>query len=490
MTWKPRPKDIKSYLHFDADISESDLVAYVTDPTKVLKHPFFPLIRFYEKWEKFPKKGQPRKTKVRPLRYAARKDAAIFAYYRTVFSKYYEEELERRGISTVPIAYRKIRNFKNTGKCNIDFAKDAFDFIREIGDADVTVVDISSYFENLDHAKIRHTIELVLHRPLAPHEEAVLKALTNYCVVDRDAVYDRLGMFEKGRGTNRKEKRQRKIDKLRASRKRQMCTPNEFREKICGGDRSLPSLVQKNNATYGIPQGTPISDLIANIYLIDFDQQLHRWARKRGGMAFRYSDDIIVILPRVNGQPFDAAKIYLQDAIKRHGDRLKIQDKKVAIGRFIRTSPNSQVYTQIFGQASKNGLEYLGFEFDGTKVEIKDATLSNAWRKLKRRTYGWSKKFVKRYRARGDNWLKSNAQINFELRKIIRTVSFSEKDFRKWTFLQYIKRANRAFSGYNVSFHSQTKKYKSEAMSIMIKAFDKAVARHGYDACIRRNIPL
>jgi hypothetical protein len=490
MNWQPREKDIKTYLHFDASVPTKQLVQYVSNPKNVEKHRFFPLIRFHEKWTKFRKDGR-KKRKIRPLRYAARKDAAIFAYYRCLLSDLYEKELAKRNISHIPIAYRQIPKGTGAGnKCNIELARDAFDRIRELGDVDVTVVDISSYFEHLDHDKIKDKWEMLIGRKLNLAEQRVFNALTSYSVVDRHKVFERLNLFESRKGKNRTEKRKRKIDKLREKNWRRVCTGDEFRAKICGGDPKLPSLIQKNTKSFGIPQGTPISDLIANFYLIDFDQKLSRWVKKKGGYAFRYSDDIIVILPRTNGQDFNLARVYLQQAISLHGNELKIQNEKVAVGRFISVG-EKQVYTHIYGNSSQNGLEYLGFEYDGFRVKIKNSTLSNAWRKLKKRCYGWARRYVRRYRAKGDIWLIANAPLKFETERIIKIGSVKEKDFKKWTFNRYVKRCEIAFKKYDVVFANQTKKYRKTALRVVMnKAFDKAIAIHGSQACRKKGIRL
>ncbi|MEO0544064.1 MAG: hypothetical protein AAFY99_09640, partial [Pseudomonadota bacterium] len=105
--WNPREKDVKSYLHFDRRLSAAELKEIATDDDRVARHPFFPMIRFKEEWIRFRKNGQKR-LKSRPIRYSARIDAAIFAYHRWKLSKYYENYLFEKGISEIPIAYRKI----------------------------------------------------------------------------------------------------------------------------------------------------------------------------------------------------------------------------------------------------------------------------------------------------------------------------------------------------------------------------------------------
>lgn len=487
--WKIRKKDIKSYFHFDRRVPKSKLEQYAQDDTSVAIHPFYPLILFNDTWTKF-RKNNIKSIKKRPLRYAARKDAAIFAYHRFSLSKYYEAELLRRRISDIPVAYRKIKRADGKGnKCNIDFAADVFDFIKEVGDCDVTVVDISGFFESLDHTILKNNWEAVLGRPLSRAESAVFKAITEYTVVDRAKVFERLSLFEKSGGVNREERRQGKIDKIRARRHVQLCDPNEFREKICGGDKSLPSLLRKHNLEHGIPQGTPISDLLANLYLIDFDTRLARWVRKSGGRAFRYCDDIVVVLPTNKSRPYDFAMTYLQGSIGNFGEKLKIKAEKVSVSRFIQGS-DRQYYTHIIGKSSRNGLEYLGFQFDGSVVQLRNSTLSNAWRKLKRRSYGWAKRWVRQHRAKGDSWLRANAPVKMQVEKILRRVNIQEKDFRKWTFNRYVDRCRRTFSTYDQRFASQTKKYRRQTKVIIEAALEKAIVKYGSEACSERGIAL
>ena len=123
----------------------------------------------------------------------------------------------------------------------------------------------------------------------------VFEAVTHYAVVDKQAVYTRLGHF----GEKRKTKSGKAINGYLTPYKkipRQLCTGVEFREKIAGGN-GQKSLIRQNHKQYGIPQGSPISDLLANFYLIDFDKTVHGWARSILGNYYRYSDDILIIVP-------------------------------------------------------------------------------------------------------------------------------------------------------------------------------------------------
>ena len=82
----------------------------MTDPIRIERNPFFPFIVFEKKFNRFGE-TTPRnaREKVRKLRYAARKDAYIYEFYRQKLFERYENELEKRGLTEVVIAYRKLK---------------------------------------------------------------------------------------------------------------------------------------------------------------------------------------------------------------------------------------------------------------------------------------------------------------------------------------------------------------------------------------------
>jgi RNA-directed DNA polymerase len=82
-------------------------------------------------------------------------------------------------------------------------------------------------------------------------------------------------------------------------------------------------VVQPRNE--GTPQGGPLSPLLANILLTDFDRELE----KRGHRFVRYADDcnIYVQSPRAGERVLDSATRFLQDKLK-----LKVNKEKSAVG--------------------------------------------------------------------------------------------------------------------------------------------------------------
>jgi hypothetical protein len=475
--WEPRDRDLKRYIHFDRHIPVRELRKIANDPERVAKHSFFPLLRFFEQWTKF-RKNKDRKKKTRPLRFAARIDAAIYARYRAKLSKCYEAELTRRGIEEIPVAYRRIPKAGGGNKSNIEIARDVFSFIRSNDNCFVTVVDIKSYFESLDHERIRKVWTSLLGGDFPPDHAAVYRSVTNYSIVDLNELFSRLNLNELSTVGNNRQRRMRKIDNLRENGYKQICSPRDFREVVAGCNPAFPSLIQKNGFDFGIPQGTPISDLIANIYLMDFDQLIHAWAIEKGGFYRRYSDDIVVVIPRSDSGDPNEAKNFLQSEIKKHGRQLRIQDRKVCVVEFLK-SGDEQQFRHIYGSASRNGLEYLGFEYNGVNVKIKNSTLSNAWRKIKRRAHGHAWRFVKRYKAKGRVWLEENYPKKRLETEILRDVTYNQDvGFDTWTFVKYIRRSSRAFLGFKPIFSNQTKRYRRYTKLIIADAFNKALDAH------------
>jgi hypothetical protein len=232
-------------------------------------------------------------------------------------SKRYEEELVRKGISACPIAYRRISQDSGSGgKCNIDFAKDAFEEIEGLGNCVAVASDIRSYFETIDHDKIKHYWGKLLECWVLPDDHyAVYTNITKYRCVDQRDVFRRLGYL------GPVERNGRVVEGFVIPFKeipKKLCSNNDFKNKICGGDPTFPSLVQRNDGSFGVPQGAPISDLIANFVLIDFDQVMATYASLRGGVYMRYSDDILLILPGGPDEGREAEALAIAE-IAKHG---------------------------------------------------------------------------------------------------------------------------------------------------------------------------
>ncbi len=441
--WQPRERDLKQYPHFDPVLTADAAAALANDPDQVAKHPFFPFIRFDQSWNKFAQKGEQGKPKSRKLRYAAHRDAAIFARYRSTLSNLYEAELRDRGLQDCVLAYRSIPLSDCTGgKSNIHFAYDAFERIRELGDCATISLDISKYFEKLDHRRLKSLwCKLLGEAKLPPDHFQVFKAVTTYAFVMQDELYRRLGHIAPKWRTRSGKTVEGFVTPLGQIPKL-LCTGKEFRNIVAGGD-GQKSLIQQNHKPYGIPQGAPISDLLANLYLIDFDTWAHRTASELGGHYWRYSDDLLFVLP-ISPKSAEAFASKVSDEIEEYGDEIRINSSKTDILSF-EVNHGQQGSTRPSGDNGPDGLEYLGFRFDGRKVYLRDRTMSNLYRKVARRARREAVSVARRYPDKdlADLWTKMNLE---ELVKAFgRVERFEEKyqDYRNWTFWTYANRATK-----------------------------------------------
>lgn len=166
------------------------------------------------------------------------------------------------------IGYRKVLSAKGSGKCNINFANEAFSYIRATSECYVYTLDISKFFENLDHKLLRTSWCDLLGKSQLPEDHfQVYKAVTRFAFVDRTRLYEALNIIGTPPGSSTSAK---KFLVKREDIPLQLCTPKEFRHKV-------KPLIQVNNSGRGVPQGASISDVLSNLYLFSFDKALHDW---------------------------------------------------------------------------------------------------------------------------------------------------------------------------------------------------------------------
>lgn|GEM_PF-354860 len=451
-------KDLKHYPHFDAPLPLHEARRLVSNKKRVSENKFYPLLLYYEEWQPYRTADivKPER-KVRPIRYGARRDSYIFKHYREILSEKYENKLGDLGISDCPIAYRRISKGGGAGgKCNIDFAKEAFDEIDRIGNCVAVALDIEGYFESLDHYKIKDIWSELLGVDWLPSDHyAVFKNITKYHYVDQREVYRRLGYLgEVERGGVKFEG----FTVERSEIPKQLCSPRVFRDKICGEDPDFPNIIQKNDSDFGIPQGVPISDLIANFYLMYFDVAMNDFAVEKGGMYMRYSDDILVILPG-GCDMAEKAIGFAESEISKSGSKLVIKSQKTCAVGFTRVNGDLGFH-DLIGDQGKNGFEYLGFRYDGRKVYIKDATMSRLYRKVSIA----AKREGGKYIAKNPDFNENDAidSFNYSLfaQRFFRVKKeYLSDDYRSWTFYSYLKRAAYTFGAKGDRIPRQAKNF-------------------------------
>lgn len=474
--WQIKGSDLKGYPHFDAVISTAEATRYASDPKKVIAHTFYPFMLYEERWNKFAEKGQKGKQKSRPIRYGARRDAYIYTRYRHILSEAYEAALLTKSLEHNVLAYRRIPTPDGRGgKCNIHFAKDAFDAARQLENCAAVAIDISGFFESLDHELLKEAWQNLLAVSRLPDDHfAVFTAITAYAYVDRLSVYERLGHY----GPKRKSKNGKDIKGYLTPYKdvpKQLCTGRQFRDKIAGGPTG--SIVKKNYKKYGIPQGSPMSDVLANIYMMDFDLEIKSAVEAAGGVYFRYSDDVLIIAP--GGEAEAHAWIAAcQSAISKYGSKLKIKEEK-AVAHALSVSPDGGLdCARVHGTQGANGLEYLGFRFDGKRVYLRDTTLSNLYRKVAMAARRDANRDARRYPDRSAEQLKASFDYNRLIARFGRVEDFAEnsKDYTKWTFWTYAQKAAEVFGSEGNHILGQLRSHRTRIKARANLEIDRAVA--------------
>jgi hypothetical protein len=240
---------------------------------------------------------------------------------------------------------------------------------------------------------------------------------------------------------------------------KQLCTGKIFRQKIAGGN-GKKSLIENNFKPYGIPQGSPISDLLANLYLLDFDRIVAGWAKDMGGDYYRYSDDILFVVPGDKSIGL-TLMIKVQALIKTFGSKLEIKESKSSILEF-KTSGDHQTFELVKGTQGKNGLEYLGFRFDGRYAYVRDSTLSNLYRKIARSARREASALARRYSDKSAADLMAIFDYDRLIKRFGRVEDFGEiqDDYKNWTFWTYTRRAAVVFGPLGKPILRQLKRYR------------------------------
>jgi RNA-directed DNA polymerase len=340
-------------VHFDRPLSREDAERLVTDPAAVTQHAFLPLISFQKRERRYRKRQGDAKpvasTKVRELAYPSNH---VFAFYAERLGSLYEAELAARGLDQVVIGYRK-------GSSNIKLARDAFSEIQTRGNCVALGLDIKGFFDNISHDVLKNAwASLLGGGPLPKDHYKVFRALTAAGKVDRAELLQRLGLPVNTRDRDLPHP---------------LCSMTQFRH-LRSGSCGSSKLVTRHVSKKGIPQGTPLSAMAANISMLEFDTAVHAVVSLAGGSYRRYSDDILILCPPAHVTELEAA---IRQALIVRTKTLSFNGDKREEARFMLPGPS---LVPCPPATVAKPFQYLGFTFDGHRVCVRGGTLSRYYR--------------------------------------------------------------------------------------------------------------
>lgn len=393
---------LKKYPQFDPFFDffnrKSEIQKLVSDPTleSVARHPFIPFVKILTKTPRYRYQDNEKSycldTKIRPIAFASHFDTYLYGFYSFALTEQYQKYIHSQGFQECVLAYRTDLN----GKCNIQFAKEVFDSVKEKVENDkscsVIALDITGYFDNIDHSILKEKWSKVIGKTVLPIDQyKIFRSLTRYSYVNKNSILRHFKVDLKAL-----EKNKVKWNSLLDLIPNEIAGPsfvNKFdllrNENLI--ITNLPKKTREGEIQHrGIPQGSAMSAVLSNIYLIDFDDWLFKLSKEMKFTYRRYCDDLIVVCSSEDVN-------YLNDLIIKETIKynLTIQDKKTElidfklnlsgkIRGFDRKKKAKKINKFTEQQLYKN-LQYLGFEFNGQNIYIRPGSMSRYYRKMKGR---------------------------------------------------------------------------------------------------------
>lgn len=402
----------RKYAHFDKRLGLKEVYKYISTPENIAKHNFYPFIYYVKKIYKFNKK-KGRYDKERPICYASHIDRCIYQYYAYILNQIYNKKVCELKIDECSIAYRD-----NKGKSNIDFAKEVFDFIKQTKKTFIIVGDFKGFFDNLDHKYLKDQLCKLLNvNKLSDDMYAVFKSMTKFSKCQLEDILKLNGLSD----TYKDIKELNSCDTVM-----DVETFKKFKKE---------NLI-KNKDKFGIPQGSPLSGIFSNVYMMKFDYKMKELVSSNKGLYRRYSDDFILVLPCKNLDVFKEIYHEIINVIDGTSGVYIEKDKTKAY--FYSYDNIENITNDVIPEKKdeKNIIDYLGFSFDGQTISIRQ------------KTYG---KYIYRMRRKIDGIERCNGitykgnRINYD--KVYE--KYSKKGLirgqKKSNFISYVRLSNKVF---------------------------------------------
>lgn len=354
----------KKYLHFDFPISRSEQNRLISNINFELEHHrYLPFIRTDIIFRKYSGITKCVKPKLRKLTLPSHHDAFIYQYFGYQLSKWYETQVKNTIVDNSAVAYRLNKHLSN-----ITVAKEVVDFITDYSECWIIKGDFKNFFDTLDHDVLISNLKKILDLKYNKSYDQMVHAITKYRCITRKTLEKQL------KNTGIKKYYRRKSGKAYVKNLK------HFGSLVKDKRIRLSSPNKK-----GIPQGTAVSSVLANIYMYEFDVWLSEIVKIIGGIYRRYSDDFIVVIPMSKNK----AKYILElknNIIKYSRDKIHLTIEPHKTQLLFYTKEQGTIVKFDGNTYKPCPLIYLGFNFDGVSVSLRPQSIYKFIYRSKRST--------------------------------------------------------------------------------------------------------
>lgn len=345
----------KEYLHFDFPLSNREVEQFAGESilSKIKHHRYLPFISFKIIYKRYESRFHTASFKKRKITLPSHHDAIIYKFYGTILNRYYDDFANEMGINDAAAAYRDNSDGKRSTAMT---ARDVINAAVDSKESWILKGDFKHFFDNLDHKYLKLQLRTILGTEIPDDWLRMLKSITNYREVSKKTLTKQLNV----------------INHKLARRDHSYAYVESLKELGSLIKNDSIKLSMKNKK--GIPQGTAISAVLANVYMITFDVWLNNIVQDAKGIYRRYSDDFVVVIPKLRMSLI--RMIELKDLIIRKSQNelsLTIQPDKTKllsfddVGNDIKSLKDNNWMQQPF--------DYLGFSFDGHSVSLRSKSI-------------------------------------------------------------------------------------------------------------------